>query len=93
MRLIDADALLETRWDADCRCGFVQVVDVGSIEEAPTIDPIKHGKWHDVYLISPQSQVQICSCCSNVTVMNVGHIFYYCPLCGAKMDLGEENET
>lgn len=36
-RLIDADSLLEQRWDADTRCGYVQVVDVGSIEEAATV--------------------------------------------------------
>lgn len=46
MRLIDADALLEEAWDVDCRCGYVQVVDVGSIEEAPTIEakPVVHCK-------------------------------------------------
>lgn len=40
MRLIDADALVEKSWDADTRAGYVQVVDVGSIEEAPTIDAV-----------------------------------------------------
>lgn len=38
MRLIDADALLEKVWDADTRAGYVQVVDRGDIESAPTID-------------------------------------------------------
>ena len=38
MRLIDADALLGKSWDADTRCGYVQVVDVGEIENAPTIE-------------------------------------------------------
>ena len=37
MRLIDADALLNHVWDADTRCGYVQVVDRGDIEEAPTV--------------------------------------------------------
>ena len=37
MRLIDADALLSHVWDADTRCGYVQVVDRGDIEEAPTV--------------------------------------------------------
>lgn len=47
MRLIDADALLEKSWDADTRIGYVQVVDVGDIEEAPTLDAVivKHGRW------------------------------------------------
>ena len=40
MRLIDADALLEKSWDVDCRCGYVQVIDVGDIDEAPTIDAV-----------------------------------------------------
>lgn len=40
MRPIDADALTEKSWDADTRCGYVQVVDVGDIEDAPTIDAV-----------------------------------------------------
>ena len=40
MRPIDADALVEKSWDADTRVGYVQVVDVGSIEEAPTLDVV-----------------------------------------------------
>ena len=38
-RLVDADALKENRWDADKRCGYVQVVDVGEIDDALTIVP------------------------------------------------------
>lgn len=38
-RLVDADALKENSWDADTRCGYVQVVDVGEIDDAPTIVP------------------------------------------------------
>lgn len=41
-RLIDADALKEKAWDADTRCGYVQVVDVGDIDDAPTIEPEPH---------------------------------------------------
>lgn len=40
MRLIDADALIEKRWDADTRVGYVQVVDVQTILDAPTIDAV-----------------------------------------------------
>lgn len=39
MRLIDADALLEKAWDANTRIGYVQVVDVGDVIDAPTISP------------------------------------------------------
>ena len=47
VRLIDANTLLEKAWDADTRIGFVQVVDVGDVIDAPTIDhaygfPLEH---------------------------------------------------
>lgn len=38
--LISRKALLEKAWEADTKCGYVQVVDVGDIEDAPTIDPV-----------------------------------------------------
>ena len=47
-RAIDADELIKKAWDADTRVGYVQVVDVGDIEEAPTIDPVKQ-EWIDVH--------------------------------------------
>ena len=40
-RYIDADELLKKKWDADTRCGYVQVVDVGTIEEQPTVDVVE----------------------------------------------------
>lgn len=54
MRLIDADALLEKAWDADTRIDYVQVVDVGDIIEAPTIDAVpvvrcKDCIWYEIY--------------------------------------------
>lgn len=52
MRLIDADVLIEKAWDADTRVGYVQVVDVDDILEAPTIDAVevvrcRDCKWYD----------------------------------------------
>lgn len=38
-RLGDLDVLVEKAWDADTRCSYVQVVDVGDILDAPTIIP------------------------------------------------------
>lgn len=32
-RYIDADKLLKKKWDADTRCGYVQVVDIGDIND------------------------------------------------------------
>lgn len=81
MRLIDADALLEKTWDADTRAGYVQVVDVGDIEEAPTIEaePVKHGKW-DGWKNSHCSE---CGCFC--TLAYIKDYPDYCPNCGADM--------
>ncbi len=38
-KLGDLDEPIDKRWDADTRCGYVQVVDVGDILDAPTIIP------------------------------------------------------
>ena len=88
MRLIDADALLEEAWDVDCRCGYVQVVDVGSIEEAPTIEakPVVHAHWVDV---NPNLHIGMkCSLCGArikySEFFNGNH--RYCHKCGARMD-------
>lgn len=45
--LINRAAPLEKAWDADTRCGYVQVVDVGDIEDAPAIEaePVVYGQW------------------------------------------------
>ena len=53
-RLVNADALLEKAWDADTRVGYVQVVDVGDILDAPTIDAVpvvrcRDCKWYEIY--------------------------------------------
>lgn len=85
MRLIDADALIENEsWDADTRVGYVQVVDVGSILEAPTIDPVKHGHWiskND----GPYGRWRLyCSVCGKHSGLVKEKP--YCPNCGAKMD-------
>ena len=64
------------------------------IDDAPTIDPIKHGKWltteafpHHIY----------CSECSKTYIPNDRWQIWidgdlprdYCPHCGARMDGGE----
>jgi hypothetical protein len=81
MRLIDADALLGYAWDADTRGGYVEVVDVGTIEEAPTIDPVKHGKWEE-YKVPHTIR---CSECGLIEGMDYAD-FKYCPNCGARME-------
>lgn len=87
MRLIDAEALLEEAWDVDCRCGYVQVVDVGSIEEAPTIEakPVVHAHWENEHL---NRYGHLCHCCSNCGFSASHKDKNWCANCGAQMDEG-----
>ena len=91
MRLINADKLLMHLADyALSMSGKSEYCTIQScvkaVEEQPTIDPVKHGRWryNVVYnwgRIEPTSIVQ-CSVCG----WNEKNASYYCPNCGAKMD-------
>ena len=74
MRYVNADALKEKSWDADTRIGYVQVVDVGTINEIETEDvrddTINPWRKNGVYLICP-------SCGQHKIVWS-----NYCPVCG-----------
>lgn len=85
-RLIDANALLEKSWDVDCRCGYVQVVDVGDIKDAPTVDAVEvvHARWENV-----QNGKGCCSNCHRLD--SIDNLATHCRYCGAKMD-GERSE-
>lgn len=76
MRLIDADALEEWIWRErlDTRERIANLV-----EQMPTIDPVKHGKWINE---------ETCSVCGE-SVLYDTDLCNYCPNCGAKMDGGE----
>ena len=65
-RSIDADALKEKAWDADTRCGYVQVVDVGDIDDAPTINTVElirceDCKYSDWYETKSGEQLAFCT--------------------------------
>ena len=81
IRLIDANALLDYAWDADTRCGYVEVVDVGTIEEAPTIDPVKHGKWSSDIPTNSFFKYKCSECGEGQDIKT-----RFCSGCGAKMD-------
>ncbi len=91
MRLIDADALREKAWDADTRCGYVQVVDVGDILEAPTI-PVEAGARHRAKLV--KSALAGWTACGNCWRIwegeKSGKHWRYCPYCGAEIVDGDE---
>lgn len=57
---------------------------------APTIDPVKHGRWKNRH--SPWAEggsVMVCSCCEK-SIATLGEKMKFCPNCGAKMDADEE---
>lgn len=85
MRLIDADALMP---NAEYK-GANDFVSAYNIVNAPTIDPIKHGRWIN----------GICSECGKKAVWRVAmrgevvweDVYTFCPHCGAYMMDGDEN--
>ena len=87
--LISRKALLEKAWEADTQCGYVQVVDVGDIEDAPVVDaaPVVHGEWIELHEENGH-EVGTCSHCRHVRIVD-----NYCPNCGALMDGGNDDEN
>lgn len=100
MRLIDADALMDVMGIAvECEscprngvfgCGedsaFVYACE--SITGAPTVDPIRHGRW----MMTPTAW-RYCSICGCEPPCETNIPTDYCPNCGAKMDEEKDNET
>ena len=88
MRLIDGDELRE-KWSKIRLDDLVYCANdfLDSIKNAPTVDPVKHGKWVTGYPIT-------CSVCgkpafqiSDTWEKYEAQITDFCPYCGAKMDL------
>ncbi len=90
MRLIDADAL--KKWVEEYHTsnwGIPQDELIYAIGSAPTIDPVRHGKWISV----PHKKTRICSVCECDEPYKFAdedaNVFDYCPHCGTKMDAKE----
>ena len=85
MRLIDADSL-KAKFPFFFE-GTVSLEKVAqNIDNAPTIDPVKHGRWvHSEYAGIDYYQCNLCGKSVRHTAEN------YCPNCGARMD-GDDNE-
>ena len=94
--LISRKALLEKAWEADTQCGYVQVVDVGDIEDAPAVDaaPVMHGRWgeYESFPLTPSMNGCPCSVCKTHFSPSSIILMKYCPNCGAKMDGGNDND-
>ena len=102
MRLIDADALLESGICAEYGYNdngllLIPMRDVtNSIRNAPTIDaePVRHGRWlynsyPTVWYGHSEPPEWVCSECEE----RAYNTYDYCPHCGAKMDGGEDDEN
>ena len=62
------------------------------IEEVPSIEPIKHGRWIHEHLASTNGGSYAVVRCSNCLSQYPMTEENYCPNCGAKMDaqIGED---
>jgi len=89
MRLIDADKLKENFTNADA-CGLNLELDryaIKCIDNAPTIDPVRHGEWKE----TDDPMFRACSVCG---YLEWGGLWNnYCPECGAKMDGGKGEKS
>lgn len=84
MRLIDADALcMVTDGNHDYYERF-------EIDNAPTVDHVKHGHWITWFENEDVRQAK-CSECGMMFTLGKGRDIHYCGNCGCKMDEVEEN--
>ena len=85
MRLIDAD---ELEPDADYYDGDFWAVSMSQIQDAPTIEPRKTGKWikHIDDLFPTESTIE-CNVCHHEQPLTIDD--NYCPNCGLKMINGD----
>ena len=95
MRLIDADAFEKQLNDE--RFDFWTIKEIRkTINEQPTIDPVKHGMWIVIPQRCKNQEFDECKCsvCGTVEYFNSGwKKFSYCPNCGARMDKEDSNGT
>jgi len=80
--------------DVPCRSCVVDDM-TDELAEAPTIDPVRHGRWeiYDTYkqTIDGRTFDGWCECSECRTMYPWDFSAYdYCPHCGAKMDGGED---
>ena len=89
MRLIDADALMESLCDELGEDEVLYRIPPDAIDEAPTIEaaPVVHGRWDDFC----NGKMCCCSACKaefDNACNEIHGEWKFCPNCGAKMDGG-----
>ena len=79
---------LEERCHNDRWTEIHEVAYKTEIDRIPAADvaPVRHGKWHDVYMTSPSSFAATCSICGISNDIPHPISAHYCPHCGARMD-------
>lgn len=88
-RLIDADALKDNAFSVQTQdYGLIDAVGIDAIDEAPTIDPVKHGMW--VYDDDGYARCGECNQKAPVFLQYQDepetHLTRHCPSCGCKME-------
>lgn len=78
---IDAIKRYESADNYDLNNGLILAMN--AVEDAPTIDPVKHGTWIEYPIADEMNK------CSECGVLRFGES-NYCPNCGAKMEGSEE---
>lgn len=66
--------------------GAMLVVGKGYIFSAPTINPVKHGRWIQISTSDNEYVGMECSVCNEVQY-GFDNFRNYCANCGAKMDM------
>ena len=91
MRMIDADELIKHFKNQDVE-GMNLAIDLYAIDcinNAPTIDHVRHGEWKEREADAEHWQSAKCSVCGRYHTTPYMYSFKnynYCPNCGARMD-------
>lgn len=94
MRLIDADEIIEKvklliQVDKEAGCIGTRLFTLKNVidflNEAETIDTVKHGHWEESKCLD--DCFWVCSCCKFPSqAVAAPKLYKYCPNCGARMD-------
>ncbi len=89
-RLIDANEILKSEHQHYDYMADEYYVTVRDIENAPTVDPVRHGRWLDVLVVDDdegETDGVECSECgyTDINVYWAKTYHRFCPNCGAKM--------
>ena len=98
-RLIDADEIIEKvklliQVDKEAGCIGTRLFTLKNVidflNEAETVDPVKHGHWEESKCLD--DCFWVCSCCKFPSqAVAAPKLYKYCPNCGARMDVHDND--